>query len=50
MVVSNPLVLFADSVQLKQKIIGAYEALKKAIFIIASCLIIFVALRNSIMW
>jgi len=32
------------------KVVGAYEALKKAIFIIASCMVIFVALRNSLMW
>jgi len=36
--------------QIKRKIIGAYEALKKAIFIITTCLIIFVALKNSLMW
>lgn len=37
-------------VQLKEKIVGAYEALKKAIFIIASLLVIFVAVRNSLIW
>jgi len=36
--------------QLREKIVGAYEALKKAIFIIASFLIIFIALRNSLIW
>ena len=36
--------------QLKEKIVGAYEALKKAIFIIASLLIIFIAVRNSLIW
>ena len=36
--------------QLKEKVVGAYEALKKAIFIIATLLIIFVAVRNSLIW
>ncbi|XP_064383183.1 fatty acid hydroxylase domain-containing protein 2-like [Halichondria panicea] len=31
-------------------LVGPYEALKKGIFITASCLIIFIALRNSLIW
>ena len=36
--------------QLREKIRGAYEALTKGTFIIASTLIILIALRNSLIW
>ena len=42
--------LYLSSPQLKENAVGAYEALRKGVFIIASTLIIFVALRNSLIW
>jgi len=48
--ISPPHTLAHACSQLREKIMGAYEALKKAIFIIASFLIIFIALRNSLIW
>ncbi|XP_064383184.1 fatty acid hydroxylase domain-containing protein 2-like [Halichondria panicea] len=35
---------------MRRHLVGAYEALRKGIFITASCLIIFIALRNSLIW
>lgn len=37
-------------IQLKERIVGAYEAARKGVFITATSLIILIAVRNSLMW